>query len=249
MSSTVATTQAGLVLLIGEKIFKCSELKPMCQALDEFRKWMTDDKMPSFDLLNVKSTEPLANGWFVQPWADGQALNVFAAVLEHVSSGAILIPKELRFMIMELLRNYGKTSSRTKMLVKGGTSVGVKNYGKQVKEVMDLVEHKQMAVDAVGKDYVRVALRLQDTVNEGLDVALDQQDVPVVMEVLHNALVDINDDQEEALEELANVCQGLAGEEEEISECGLAIGNKIAVATDVILGLVMNKRRILIFDK
>ena len=249
MSSTVATTQAGLVLLIGEKIFKCSELKPMCQALDEFRKWMTDDKMPSFDLLNVKSTEPLANGWFAQPWADGQALNVFAAVLEHVSSGAILIPKELRFKIMELLRNYGKTSSRIKMLVKGGTSVGVKNYGKQVKEVMDLVEHKQMAVDAVGKDYVRVALRLQDTVNEGLDVALDQQDVPVVMEVLHNALVDINDDQEEALEELANVCQGLAGEEEEISECGLAIGNKIAVATDVIVGLVMNKRRILIFDK
>ena len=249
MSSTVATTQAGLVLLIGEKIFKCSELKPMCQALDEFRKWMTDDKMPSFDLLNVKSTEPLANGWFVQPWADGQALNVFAAVLEHVSSGAILIPKELRFKIMELLRNYGKTSSRIKMLVKGGTSVGVKNYGKQVKEVMDLVEHKQMAVDAVGKDYVRVALRLQDTVNEGLDVALDQQDVPVVMEVLHNALVDINDDQEEALEELANVCQGLSGEEEEISECGLAIGNKIAVATDVIVGLVMNKRRILIFDK
>ena len=221
----------------------------MCQALDEFRKWMTDDKMPSFDLLNVKSTEPLANGWFVQPWADGQALNVFAAVLEHVSSGAILIPKELRFKIMELLRNYGKTSSRIKMLVKGGTSVGVKNYGKQVKEVMDLVEHKQMAVDAVGKDYVRVALRLQDTVNEGLDVALDQQDVPVVMEVLHNALVDINDDQEEALEELANVCQGLAGEEEEISECGLAIGNKVAVATDVVLGLVMNKRRILIFDK
>jgi hypothetical protein len=249
MSSTVATTQAGLVLLIGEKIFKCSELKPMCQALDEFRKWMTDDKMPSFDLLNVKSTEPLANGWFVQPWADGQALNVFAAVLEHVSSGAILIPKELRFTIMELLRNYGKTSSRIKMLVKGGTSVGVKNYGKQVKEVMDLVEHKQMAVDAVGKDYVTVALKLQETVNEGLDVALDQQDVPVVMEVLHNALVDINDDQEEALEELANVCQGLAGEEEEISECGLAIGNKIAVATDVIVGLVMNKRRILIFDK
>jgi len=135
------------------------------------------------------------------------------------------------------------------MLVKGGTSVGVKNYGKQVKEVMDLVEHKQMAVDAVGKDYVTVALRLQETVNEGLDVALDQQDGPVVMEVLHNALVDINDDQEEALEELANVCQGLAGEEEEISECGLAIGNKVAVATDVVLGLVMNKRRILIFDK
>jgi hypothetical protein len=247
MSSTVATTQAGLVLLIGEKIFKCSELKPMCQALDEFRKWMTDDKMPSFDLLNVKSTEPLANGWFVQPWADGQALNVFAAVLEHVSSGAILIPKELRFKIMELLRNYGKTSSRIKMLVKGGTSVGVKNYGKQVKEVMDLVEHKQMAVDAVGKDYVTKALKLQETVNEGLDDVLD--DVPVNMTELHNAMVDINDDQEEALEELANVCQGLSGEEEEISECGLAIGNKVAVAADVVLGLVMNKRRILIFDK
>jgi hypothetical protein len=62
-------------------------------------------------------------------------------------------------------------------------------------------------------------------------------------------MVDINDDQEEALEELANVCQGLSGEEEEISECGLAIGNKVAVAADVVLGLVMNKRRILIFDK
>ena len=191
----------------------------------------------------------MLNGWFAQPWIDSQALVVFGGCLEHIDSGNKAVANKLRYSIVQLVRNYAKTTSRIKMLIKFSTAIGQHNYGKQIKEVMDVVEGNRQAADALGAGYVDKAVVLKETVLEVFheqELGTDHNEI----ESLHNAIVDIVDVHQEKLEELANVCEHFIVEgcddDDQTSMCGHEIGKESAGANDKLLGMITDQRKILI---
>ena len=116
-------TQTGLVLALGEKIFRNGELAVMQSCFHQMQQAVPHSF--ALDTLNQKSDQLLTNGWSSQAYMDWMALSVFGLCLAHVSkAGDKYLSTPARIQITEYIRNKDKASSRVKMLLKGVTKLG-----------------------------------------------------------------------------------------------------------------------------
>lgn len=245
-------TQSGLVLALGEKIFRNGELAPMQTLFSEMKKAVPHNER--LDNLLPKDGQLLDNGWFCQAYVDWQALVVFGVCLDHVShSPAAVLSTEHRVLIMEYIRNKEKTSSRVKMLLKGVTKLGSGgNYVKAISELLLDVEEKQKACAALATDYEDKANMLMETIEDLLGE--DLLGKTLEFEELYRNLWQVTQEHDEQVLELATVCHGLRGDNKGLSneykpilDAGNLVGEKLMEATEKLLHGVRQKRRIASF--
>ena len=248
-------TQSGLVLALGEKIFRNGELSPMQNFFSVMTKALRHSE--ALDRLEPKRGDLLGNGWFTQAYIDWQALSTFGVCLAHVSqSPKAVLSTAHRVQIMEYIRNRDKTSSRVKMLLKGVTKLGSGgNYIKGITELLVEVEDSQKACAALATDYEDKANNLRELIEALLgDENEEEEGKGITFERLYMHLSQVTEEHEAEVLELATVCHGVHGGSKGMSEeykpildAGSWVGERLMDATEKLLRGVRKRRRIASF--
>ena len=246
-------TQASVVLVLGEKIFRTPDQRLMLDCLKETRGSVSDMQLlevPHLDDIDVKSDLVLANGWHCQPYVDLMALETFGWALEYAESGLSAIPVKTRTNIATYIKNQSKASTRIKMMLRGVTKVGAHGCNsKKIADVISLVEKLIQSASKLGDEYVVTAEALEAKVNDML--ANPATTGSARWSDIYDALVDVLEVCTEGIQELASACQGLLGPQSDafgrdrIVGAGGSIGKTMMLMTEGLLEGINAERRII----
>ena len=268
--TVAAQTQVGLVLSLGEKIFRNGDLTSMQRCFQNMQQSMRHE-------LRLDALEPKAqgcimqNGWSCQAYVDFRAIVVFGVCLAHVSQvGQKFLATGDRIAIMEYIRNKDKTSTRVRMMLKGMAKPANASHLKAISDLLTEVERTQRQCRAIGSgDFELKAQRLKEIIMALLvseaspgtppgspgpeDAPVGE---PIWFEKLFMNLSQVTEEHESQVMELATMCQEMSGREMSGQQCADSsklfeirafVGKSMMDATERLLGEVKLRRRIASF--
>ena len=207
--------------------------------------------VPNMDDIDVKSEQVLPNGWHAQPYVDLLSLEIFGRALEHAESGQAVVPLLTRTQVGMYILNQAKVSTRIKMMLRGVTKVGSTGCNsKKIADVISMVKKLMESASKLGDEYVQTAEDLCQAVSDMFEQSVSGGDDPSQWNEIYDALCDVLEMHTDAIQELADACQGLQGgqtesnDKKKILAAGTSVGQNMLMVTEMLLVAINDERRI-----
>ena len=137
------------------------------------------------------------------------------------------------------------------MMLRGVTKVGSTGCNsKKIADVISMVKKLMESASKLGDEYVQTAEDLCQAVSDMFEQSVSGGDDPSQWNEIYDALCDVLEMHTDAIQELADACQGLQGgqtesnDKKKILAAGTSVGQNMLMVTEMLLVAINDERRI-----